>query len=52
MALHLQFSVKSLVNRNMKMEIVNELTGPHGGGLEQLLEEAPSVVIKCDCVRD
>ncbi|CAK9168608.1 unnamed protein product [Ilex paraguariensis] len=48
MALHLQFSVKSLVNMNMnmEMEIVNELMAPHGGGLEQLLEEAPSVVIK------
>ncbi|CAK9134037.1 unnamed protein product [Ilex paraguariensis] len=46
MALHLQFSVKSLVNGDMEMEIVNELMGPHGGGLEQLLEVAPSIVIK------
>ncbi|CAK9136888.1 unnamed protein product [Ilex paraguariensis] len=46
MALHLLFSVKSLVNRDMEMEIVNELMGPHGGGLEQLLEEAPSIVVR------
>ncbi|CAK9166586.1 unnamed protein product [Ilex paraguariensis] len=46
MALNLQFSVKNLVNKDMETEIVNELMGPHGGGLERLLEESPSVAIK------
>ncbi|CAK9134036.1 unnamed protein product [Ilex paraguariensis] len=46
MALNLQFSIKNLVNKDMEMEVVNELMGPHGGGLERLLEESPLVTIK------
>ncbi|XP_043721496.1 dynamin-related protein 4C-like [Telopea speciosissima] len=46
LALHLVFSVQNLVNREMEKEIVNELMGPSGGGIERLLEESPSVAIK------
>ncbi|XP_071724589.1 dynamin-related protein 4C-like [Rutidosis leptorrhynchoides] len=46
MALHLQFSLQNLVDKEMEAEIVNELMDPHGGGLERLLEESPSVAGK------
>ncbi|KAF8391996.1 hypothetical protein HHK36_022336 [Tetracentron sinense] len=48
LALHLLFSVQNLVNREMEEEIVNELMGPHGGGIERMLEESPSVSVKRD----
>ncbi|XP_068307174.1 dynamin-related protein 4C-like isoform X2 [Pyrus communis] len=46
MALHLQLSVFNLVNKEMEAEIVNELMGPYGGGIERMLEESPAVAVK------
>ncbi|KAK6945673.1 Dynamin stalk domain [Dillenia turbinata] len=46
LALHLLFSLDKLVNRDMEMEIVSEMMGPTGGGIEHMLEESPSVVEK------
>ncbi|ONH94422.1 hypothetical protein PRUPE_7G015300 [Prunus persica] len=46
MALHLQLSVSNLVNKEMEAEIVNELMGPYGGGIERMLEESPTVAVK------
>ncbi|XP_050122901.1 dynamin-related protein 4C-like, partial [Malus sylvestris] len=46
MALHLQLSVNNLVNKEMEAEIVNELMGPYGGGIERMLEESPAVAVK------
>ncbi|XP_050137152.1 dynamin-related protein 4C-like isoform X3 [Malus sylvestris] len=46
MALHLQLSVFNLVNKEMEAEIVNELLGPYGGGIERMLEESPAVAVK------
>ncbi|XP_050137151.1 dynamin-related protein 4C-like isoform X2 [Malus sylvestris] len=46
MALHLQLSVFNLVNKEMEPEIVNELMGPYGGGIERMLEESPAVAVK------
>ncbi|XP_071922651.1 dynamin-related protein 4C-like [Coffea arabica] len=48
MALHLLFSSQNLVNKDLETEMVNELMGPHGGGLERMLEESPSVADKRD----
>ncbi|KAL3749799.1 hypothetical protein ACJRO7_010857 [Eucalyptus globulus] len=49
MALHLLFSVQNLVNNEMEKEIVGQLIGPNGsGGMERMLEEAPSVAKKRD----
>ncbi|XP_031402379.1 dynamin-related protein 4C-like [Punica granatum] len=46
MAMFLLFNVQVLVNREMEGEIVNDLVGPHGGGIERMLEEPPSVANK------
>ncbi|KAL6187085.1 hypothetical protein ACLB2K_043200 [Fragaria x ananassa] len=46
MALHLQLSVSNLVNKEMEVEIVSELMGPYGGGIERMLEESPAVAVK------
>uniref|UniRef100_A0A803L4C8 Uncharacterized protein n=1 Tax=Chenopodium quinoa TaxID=63459 RepID=A0A803L4C8_CHEQI len=46
MALHLLFSIQNLVNKELEYEIVNELMGPYGGGIERMLEESPSVATK------
>ena len=46
MALHLQLYVSNLVNKEMETEIVNELMGPYGGGIERMLEESPAVSAK------
>ncbi|KAF3451345.1 hypothetical protein FNV43_RR07440 [Rhamnella rubrinervis] len=46
MALHLQLSVKNLVNKELEMEIVNESVASHVGGIEKLMEELPSVATK------
>ncbi|XP_058078616.1 dynamin-related protein 4C-like [Magnolia sinica] len=46
LALHLLFSVKKLVEREMESEIVNELMGSHTGGIERMLEESPSTSLK------
>ncbi|KAL6549977.1 Dynamin-related protein 4C [Orobanche minor] len=46
MALHLLFSVQNLVNREMEVEIINEIIGPEGNGLERMLEESPAIAEK------
>ncbi|XP_071922477.1 dynamin-related protein 4C-like [Coffea arabica] len=46
MALHLLFSIQKLVNKDMETKMVNELIGHHGGGLERMLEESPSIADK------
>jgi len=41
--------VQNLVNNEMEKEIVGQLIGPNGsGGMERMLEEAPSVAKKRD----
>lgn len=46
MALFLVFSVQNLVNRELKVEIVNGLIGPQGSGIEWMLGDIPSVTAK------
>ncbi|CAB4268303.1 unnamed protein product [Prunus armeniaca] len=47
MGLHLQLSVSNLVNKDLEVEIINELQGPnHGGGIERMLEEPSSMAVK------
>ncbi|KAJ7953925.1 Dynamin-related protein 4C [Quillaja saponaria] len=46
MALQLQYNIKHLVNKDLEVEVVNELLGPQGFGIERLLEESPSVAGK------
>lgn len=46
MALFLLFSVQNLVNRELKVEIVNGLIGPQGSGIEWMLGDIPSVTAK------
>ncbi|XVF41584.1 hypothetical protein PTKIN_Ptkin01aG0291000 [Pterospermum kingtungense] len=46
MALHLLFGVQKLVNREMEKEVVKELLGPNGGGIQRILEESPVVAAK------
>ncbi|KAF7803235.1 dynamin-related protein 4C-like [Senna tora] len=47
-ALHLQFSINNLVSNDLEKEIVTDVLGPYGGGIEKLLEESPSVSAKRD----
>ncbi|KAK9077549.1 hypothetical protein SSX86_005886 [Deinandra increscens subsp. villosa] len=42
MALQLRFMIQKVVNKEMEMEIVNEVM-LHGGGIEKMLDEPPSV---------
>ncbi|KAL2238231.1 UNVERIFIED_CONTAM: Dynamin-related protein 4C [Sesamum indicum] len=46
MALHLNFSVQNLVNKDMEVEFINEVMGPQGDGVKRMLEESPSVAKK------
>ncbi|GFQ06673.1 dynamin-related protein 4c [Phtheirospermum japonicum] len=46
MALHLLFSVQNLVNKEMEVEIINEVIGLEGNGLERMLEESPVIAEK------
>ncbi|KAL8556807.1 hypothetical protein ACS0TY_004320 [Phlomoides rotata] len=46
MALHLLFSVQKLVNKEMEGEIIREIVGEDGKGLERMLEESPGVAEK------
>ncbi|KAI8026849.1 Dynamin-related protein 4C [Camellia lanceoleosa] len=47
LALHLLLSINEVVNRNIEVEIVNEVMGSHGGhGIERMLEELPPVAMK------
>ncbi|TKY73290.1 Dynamin-related protein 4C [Spatholobus suberectus] len=47
-ALHLQFSIFNLVNKDLGDGIVKDMMSPYGGGIERLLEETPSVAAKRD----
>ncbi|KFK40776.1 hypothetical protein AALP_AA2G039400 [Arabis alpina] len=49
LALHLQFTVRNLVNKEFQKEIVAEMVDSRtgsGGGIHRLLEESPSVASK------
>ncbi|XP_011015701.1 PREDICTED: dynamin-related protein 4C-like [Populus euphratica] len=46
MALHLQLSIRNLVNKEMEKEFVNEFVGTAGDVIERMLEEPPSVANK------
>ena len=48
MALHLEYSIDKLINEELEPEIVNEILGPGGVGIEKMLEESPSLVLKRD----
>lgn len=43
LALHLLFSIRNLVNKEMQSGIINELIGPQSNGLERMLEESPFI---------
>ncbi|KAI3755859.1 hypothetical protein L1987_55668 [Smallanthus sonchifolius] len=45
LALQLRFIMQKLVNKEMEVEIVNEVMD-HGGGIEKMLDEPPSVAKK------
>ncbi|KAF2312000.1 hypothetical protein GH714_027719 [Hevea brasiliensis] len=45
MALHLQFSVQNLVNKEMEKEIISELTSNYGGSIERMLEESTQSLV-------
>ncbi|KAM7269636.1 hypothetical protein ACFE04_025133 [Oxalis oulophora] len=45
-ALHLQFTLHNLVNKDLESEIVTELLNPHSRGIEQMMEESPYVAGK------
>ncbi|KAL1561600.1 dynamin GTPase [Salvia divinorum] len=46
MVLHLLFSIRKVVNKEMQQEIIDEVMGPQGNGLERMLDELPSVAEK------
>ncbi|GER33067.1 interferon-induced GTP-binding protein mx [Striga asiatica] len=46
MALHLMFSIRNLVNKEMEVEIVNEVMGPEGKAMDRMLQESPAVAEK------
>ncbi|KAF2313362.1 hypothetical protein GH714_010568 [Hevea brasiliensis] len=46
MALHLQFCVQNLVNKEMEKEIISELMSNQGGVIERMMEESPSIAAK------
>ncbi|KAL1532718.1 dynamin GTPase [Salvia divinorum] len=43
LVLNLLFSTQKLVNKEIDKEIIDEVMGPQGNGLERMLEEAPSL---------
>lgn len=46
--IHLEYSIDKLINEELEPEIVNEILGPGGVGIEKMLEESPSLVLKRD----
>ncbi|CAI0476172.1 unnamed protein product [Linum tenue] len=46
MALHVQLSLRNLVEKELEKGIVEELMGRHGGAIEKMLEESPFVAAK------
>ncbi|KOM53630.1 hypothetical protein LR48_Vigan09g228900 [Vigna angularis] len=47
-ALHLQFSIFNLLNKDLGYEVLKDMVSPSGGGIERLFEETPSVAVKRD----
>ncbi|KAI4310892.1 hypothetical protein MLD38_035837 [Melastoma candidum] len=45
-ALHLLFTVQGLVNKELEDEVVSQVVGPQGEGLQRMLEETPAVAAK------
>ncbi|XP_049935890.1 dynamin-related protein 4C-like [Nymphaea colorata] len=45
-ALHLLFALQKLVTEQLDAGIIDELVGPHLGGIERMLEESPAIVNK------
>ncbi|KAG6389281.1 hypothetical protein SASPL_150746 [Salvia splendens] len=43
LVLHLLCSIQKLVNKEMQEEIIKEVMGPQGSGLEKMLEELPAL---------
>ncbi|CAN4081215.1 unnamed protein product [Withania somnifera] len=52
MALHIMFSIRNMVNKEMEDEIVQDLMAPHGGGIERMLDESPLVAEKRNRLRN
>ncbi|KAH7683445.1 Dynamin GTPase protein [Dioscorea alata] len=50
-ALHILYSIQKFVEVEMYEEILNEIAGDSGKGLEKMLEESPSVARKRDRLR-
>ncbi|XP_055835559.1 dynamin-related protein 4C-like [Solanum dulcamara] len=46
MALHIMFSIRNMINKEMEDEIILDLMAPHGGGIERMLDESPLVAEK------
>ncbi|XP_055835860.1 dynamin-related protein 4C-like [Solanum dulcamara] len=46
MALHIMFSIRNMINKEMEDEIIQDLMAPHGGGIERMLDESPLVAEK------
>ena len=46
MALHIMFSIRNMINKEMENEIIQDLMAPHGGGIERMLDESPLVAEK------
>ncbi|XP_010916801.2 dynamin-related protein 4C-like [Elaeis guineensis] len=51
LALHILYSVNCLVEKEIEMELVDELVGPRMSGLERMLEESPSTAGKRERLR-
>ncbi|XP_027932145.1 dynamin-related protein 4C-like [Vigna unguiculata] len=47
-ALHLQFSIFNLLNKDLGYEVLKDMASPSGGGIERLFEETPSVAVRRD----
>ncbi|KAF3774535.1 Dynamin-related protein 4C [Nymphaea thermarum] len=45
-ALHLLFALQKLVTEELDAGIIDDLVGPHLGGIERMLEESPAIVNK------
>ncbi|CAN4081216.1 unnamed protein product [Withania somnifera] len=52
MALHIMFSIRNMVNKEMEDEIVQDLMAPHGGGIERMLDESPLIAEKRSRLRN
>ncbi|XP_019164167.1 PREDICTED: dynamin-related protein 4C-like isoform X2 [Ipomoea nil] len=50
MALHILFQCQKLVDVEMEEEVVKDLSAPHNGGIERMLDEPPIVAEKRQCL--